>query len=75
MISLIKAILFNTEDTLLFGTPGDFAFSWEDMIKKLSCSSASWFVEMVRTVNGRGENIPVSSDQGHVCSLNTEQTV
>jgi hypothetical protein len=46
MISLEKAILFNTQGILLFGTPGDFTFDWKDVLQELPYPSAGYFVEM-----------------------------
>lgn len=37
MVSLEKAILLNSQGILLFGTPGDFAFSRKDMLKEPFC--------------------------------------
>lgn len=36
MVWLEKAILLNNQGILLFGTPGDFAFSRKDMFKEPS---------------------------------------
>jgi hypothetical protein len=47
MMSLENAELLNAQGLLLFGMPGDFAFSGKDMFKELPYPSAQYFVKIV----------------------------
>ena len=73
MVSLEKAILLDSQGILLFGTPGDFAFSRKDIFKELFYHQLS-----VRRYNNlelwlsKGKFVPVLSVGGCDCSLNGE---